>query len=77
MGKDCSSNAGEAGLIPGFGRSPEGGNGNPVQYSCLGNPMDREAWGLQSRESQRVGYNGVTKQTSHQPQAEAMFERQK
>ena len=34
----------EVGLIPGSGRSPGGGNGNPLQYSCLGNPMDREAW---------------------------------
>ena len=33
-----------AGLIPGSGRSPGGGNGNPVQYSCLGNPMNRGAW---------------------------------
>ena len=32
---------GDAGLIPGSGRSPEEGNGNPVQYSCLGNPMKR------------------------------------
>ena len=31
-------------MIPGLGRSPEGGNGNPLQYSCLGNPMDRRAW---------------------------------
>ena len=30
--------------IPGWGRSPGGGNGNPLQYSCLGNPMDRGAW---------------------------------
>ena len=35
---------GDAGLIPGLGRSPGGGHGNPLQYSCLGNPMDREAW---------------------------------
>ena len=34
----------EAGLIPGSGRSPEGGNGNPLQYSCLENSMDRGAW---------------------------------
>ena len=34
----------DAGSIPGSGRSPEGGRGNPLQYSCLGNPMDREAW---------------------------------
>ena len=35
---------GDAGSIPGSGRSPGGGNGNPLQYSCLENPMDREAW---------------------------------
>ena len=34
----------DAGLIPGSGRSPGGGHGNPLQYSCLENPMDREAW---------------------------------
>ena len=34
----------DAGSIPGLGRSPGGENGNPLQYSCLGNPMDREAW---------------------------------
>ena len=41
------ANAGDirdAGLIPGVGRSPGGGNGNPLQYSCLGNPMGRGAW---------------------------------
>ena len=42
--KNSSANAGDAGSIPGSGRSPEGGNGNPFQYSCLENPMDREAW---------------------------------
>ena len=36
--------AGDTGLIPGSGRSPAEGNGNPLQYSCLENPMDREAW---------------------------------
>ena len=34
----------DAGSIPGLGRSPGGENGNPLQYSCLENPMDREAW---------------------------------
>ena len=34
----------ETGSVPGSGRSPGEGNGNPLQYTCLGNPMDREAW---------------------------------
>ena len=42
--KNPPANAGDAGLIPGLGRSSGEGNGNPHQYSCLGNPMDREAW---------------------------------
>ena len=39
-----SGDAGHTGLIPGSGRSPAEGNGNPLQYSCLENPADREAW---------------------------------
>ena len=35
----------DVGLIPGSGRSPGEGNGNPLQHSCLENPMEREAWG--------------------------------
>ena len=42
--KNVPANAGEAGSIPGLGRSPGEGNGNRLQYSCLGNPMDRGAW---------------------------------
>ena len=42
--KNPPANAGDAGLIPGLGRSPGGGNGNSLQCSCLGNPMDRGAW---------------------------------
>ena len=38
------ANAGDADLIPGSERSPGAGNGNPLQYSCLENPMDRGAW---------------------------------
>ena len=41
--KNLLVNAGDAGLIPGLGRSPGEGNGNPLQYSCLENPMDRGA----------------------------------
>ena len=43
-GKESVCNAGDTGLIPGSGRSPGKGNGNPLQYSCLENPMDRGAW---------------------------------
>ena len=39
--KTLPANAGDAGLIPGWGRSPAAGNGNPLQYSCLENSMDR------------------------------------
>ena len=42
--KKRPANAGDAGWIPGVGRSPGEGNGNPLQYSCLGNPMDRVVW---------------------------------
>ena len=43
-GKASACNAGDLGSIPGSGRSPGEGNGNPTQYSCLENPMDRETW---------------------------------
>ena len=52
--KASASNAGNLGSIPGLGRSPGEGNGNPLQYSCLENPMDGEAWYEQSTGSQRV-----------------------
>ena len=42
--KNPPANAGDAGSIPGLGRSPGEGNGNLLQYSCLGNRMDRGAW---------------------------------
>ena len=57
-GKESACNAGDPGSIPGLGRSPGGGNGNPLQYSCLENPhgqrslVDYSAWG-----SQRVGHD--------------------
>ena len=41
---DRAGDTRDTGSIPGLGRSPGGGNGNPLQYSCLENPMDREAW---------------------------------
>ena len=60
VANNLPANAGDLrdlGSIPGSGRSPGGGHGNPLQYSCLENPMDREPGGLQSVESQRVGHD--------------------
>ena len=53
MVKNLPANAGDAGSILGLGRSPGGGNGNPLQYPCLGNPMDRGAWWATSMGSQK------------------------
>ena len=64
-GKDPPANGGdirELGSIPGLGRSPGGEHGNPPQYSCLENPMDREPGGLQSMRLKRVRHNLVTEQ---------------
>ena len=58
--EESSCNAGDAGLIPGSGISLGGGNGNPLQYSCLGNPKDRGAWWIQSTGLQRVRQDLVT-----------------
>ena len=52
-GKESIYNPGDPGLIPGLGRSHAEGNGNPLQYSCLENPMDRGTW--------RATVHGVTK----------------
>ena len=62
MVKNSPASAGDARLIPGLGRSPGEGNGNPLQHSCLRNPMDRESGWPQSMGSQRVGHSLVTKQ---------------
>ena len=51
MVKNPPINAGDTGLIPGSGRFPGGGNGYPLQYSCLENPIDREPGRLQSMQS--------------------------
>ena len=49
VSKESTYNAGDPGLILGSGRTPGGGHGNPLQYSCLGNPKDRGAMGSQSQ----------------------------
>ena len=55
MVKNLPANAGDAGLLPGSGRSAGGGNGNPLQYSCLGNPVDKGAWQATVDEVAKVG----------------------
>ena len=57
-GKESAYNEGDLSSIPGSGRSPGEGNGYPLQYSCLENPMDRGAWQAPaSMGSQRVGHD--------------------
>ena len=56
--KNPPVSAGDLGSVPGQGRYSGERNGNPLQYACLGNPMDREAWWtIQSMGRQRVGHN--------------------
>ena len=55
--KNLPANAGDTGSIPGLGRSSGEGNGNPLQYSCLENPMDKGAW----QATARVGNKLATK----------------
>ena len=58
--KNLSANEGDirdAGLVPGSGRSPGGGHGNPLQYSCLENPMDGGAWQATVRGVAKVGHD--------------------
>ena len=65
-GKELPVNAGDSGLNPGSGRPPGEGNGNPHQYSCLKNSMDRGAWQVQSVELQRVRHNYTCTHTSNE-----------
>ena len=55
--KESACNAGDTDAIPGSGRALGEGNGNPLQYSCLGDRMDRGAWRLQSLKLQRVRHS--------------------
>ena len=59
--KASACNAGDTGSIPGLGRSPGEGNGNPLQYPCLENPMDRGAWQAIVYGVTRVEDDSVTK----------------
>ena len=60
VGKESACSAGDLGSILGSGKSPGEGNDNPLQYSCLGNPMIEDPGGLQPMGSQRIGHNSVT-----------------
>ena len=55
--KESACNTGDRGSIPGSRRSPGGGHGNPLQYSCLENSMNRGAWWVTVHGSQRVGHD--------------------
>ena len=61
VGKEFAYNAGDLGSTPGSGRSPGEGNGNPLRYFCLENPMDRGAWWAMVHGVARVGYDLATK----------------
>ena len=63
--KESTCNAGDSGLIPGSRRSPGEGNGNLLQYSCLGNPMIEEPGGLQSMGSPSFAESDRTEQLTH------------
>ena len=66
MAKNPPANAGDIGSIPGLGRSPGEGNGNPLQYSCWEIPWTEEPGRLQFTGLQRVGHDLVTKQQYQQ-----------
>ena len=70
-GKESAYNARDTDLIPGSGRTPGEGNGNPFQYSCLGNPKDRGAWWATIHGVARVGHDLGTK--SPQPISPANY----
>ena len=61
VGKESTCDAEDAGLIYGMERSPGIGNSNPLQYSCLGNPMDRGPWWATVLGVTRVGHDLATK----------------
>ena len=75
--KNAPASAGDVidmGSISGLGRSPGGGHGNPLQYSCLENPMDRGAWRARVQELQRVGFDRSDLACMHTQLREARLE---
>ena len=66
VGKESACNAGDLDSIPGSGRSPGEGNGNPLQYPCLEHPMNRGTWQATVHGASRVGHDSATKPSNHQ-----------
>ena len=64
--KESACNVGDLGLIPGLGRSPGGGHGNPLQYSCLENPHGQKSLVGYSPRGTRVEHDGATKHSTQQ-----------
>ena len=64
-GKESTYNVGDLGSIPGLRRCPGGGHGNPLQYSCMENTLDREAWWAMTHGIARVRHDWVTKHITH------------
>ena len=65
VGKESACNAGDWGSIPGSGASSGEGNGNPLQYFCLENPMDKGAWQATVQRLQRVGHDSRNLAQAH------------
>ena len=72
-GKESSCCAADLGSASGLGRSPEGGHGSPLQYSCLGNPRDRSLAGYIVRGPQRVGHDWDDWACTHARPSETVF----
>ena len=72
VSKESACNAGDPGLIPGLGRSSGEGNGNPLQYSWLEDPMDRGSWKATVLGVARVGHDWVT-EPPHGPQSIKLY----
>ena len=72
VGKESACSAGDPGLTPGQGRFPEEGNGNPLQYSCLGNPWTEEAGGPQFMKLQK-GQTELSNQTTRGGDSKEMW----
>ena len=64
-GKESACNEGDPGSIPGLGRSPGEGNGNPFQYSCLEKSMDRRAWWVTAQEVTKSRIQPNNEHTAH------------